>query len=159
MKTVTLISQLIIPFFVLLAVAYGAATKVRVYDSFVSGAKEGLGRGHEDFPLPPRDLRGGEIFPGVRRPRFPKRALPGRLCGPGDSHRGDLHRAHKTAIGKRLPRCFQSHRENHRPRFYCQLDLGGDHGKRRDHLFCPCRIPRGRGNPENPLPGARVCPF
>jgi spore maturation protein B len=50
MKTVTLISQLIIPFFVLLAVAYGAATKVRVYDSFVCGAKEGLSVVVKIFP-------------------------------------------------------------------------------------------------------------
>ncbi|MCX5900867.1 MAG: spore maturation protein [Proteobacteria bacterium] len=42
MKALTLISQLAIPAFILFAVLYGACRKVRVYDSFVSGAKEGL---------------------------------------------------------------------------------------------------------------------
>ena len=42
MKTITFISQLIIPAFILFTVLYGAFKKVRVYDSFVSGAKEGL---------------------------------------------------------------------------------------------------------------------
>ncbi len=42
MKTIQLISQLLIPVFILLVIAYGVAKKVRVYDSFVSGAKEGL---------------------------------------------------------------------------------------------------------------------
>jgi len=42
MSTVNLISQLIIPFFILLAVVYGFTKKVRVYDCFVSGAKEGI---------------------------------------------------------------------------------------------------------------------
>lgn len=42
MKTLTFISQLAIPAFILFAVLYGAFKKVRVYDSFVSGAKEGL---------------------------------------------------------------------------------------------------------------------
>jgi spore maturation protein B len=41
-KTITFISQLIIPAFILFTVLYGAFKKVRVYDSFVSGAKEGL---------------------------------------------------------------------------------------------------------------------
>lgn len=42
MKTISFISQLAIPAFILFAVLYGAFKKVRVYDSFVSGAKEGL---------------------------------------------------------------------------------------------------------------------
>jgi len=42
MNAVNLISQLIIPFFILLAVGYGLAKKVRVYDCFVSGAKDGI---------------------------------------------------------------------------------------------------------------------
>ena len=41
MKTAALISQLAIPAFILFAVLYGVFKKVRVYDSFVSGAKEG----------------------------------------------------------------------------------------------------------------------
>jgi spore maturation protein B len=41
-KTITFISQLIIPAFILFTLLYGAFKKVRVYDSFVSGAKEGL---------------------------------------------------------------------------------------------------------------------
>jgi spore maturation protein B len=42
MTTVNLISQLIIPVFLLLVVGYGVGQKVRVYDCFVSGAKEGI---------------------------------------------------------------------------------------------------------------------
>lgn len=42
MKIITIISQLIIPLFVLFAVIYGYLKKVRVYDSFVSGAKDGI---------------------------------------------------------------------------------------------------------------------
>jgi spore maturation protein B len=42
MTTVHLISQLIIPLFVLLVLVYGLAKKVRVYDCFVSGAKDGI---------------------------------------------------------------------------------------------------------------------
>jgi spore maturation protein B len=42
MTTVNLISQLIIPVFLLLAVVYGVDKKVRVYDCFVSGAKDGI---------------------------------------------------------------------------------------------------------------------
>ena len=42
MKTITLASQLVIPAFILFAVLYGAAKRVRVYDSFVAGAKQGV---------------------------------------------------------------------------------------------------------------------
>lgn len=42
MTTVNFISQLMIPVFILFAVAYGFAKKVRVYDCFVSGAKDGI---------------------------------------------------------------------------------------------------------------------
>lgn len=42
MKTVNFISQLIIPFFILLAVVYGLAKKVSLYNCFVSGAKDGI---------------------------------------------------------------------------------------------------------------------
>ncbi|MBU1205373.1 MAG: spore maturation protein [Proteobacteria bacterium] len=42
MKTIQLISQLIIPLFILLVVVYGWGKKVRVYDSFVAGAKDGI---------------------------------------------------------------------------------------------------------------------
>ncbi len=50
MKTVQFISQLIIPLFILLAVGYGWAKKVRVYDSFVAGAKDGIGVVIKIFP-------------------------------------------------------------------------------------------------------------
>jgi len=42
MKTVQLLSQLFIPVFILGVILYGVAKKVRVYDSFVCGAKEGI---------------------------------------------------------------------------------------------------------------------
>jgi len=50
MKTVSLISQLIIPLFILFAILYGYAKKVRVYDCFVSGAKGGVGVAVRIFP-------------------------------------------------------------------------------------------------------------
>jgi len=50
MKTVQFISQLIIPLFILLVVGYGWAKKVRVYDSFVAGAKDGIGVVIKIFP-------------------------------------------------------------------------------------------------------------
>lgn len=43
MKHFEYISLLIIPLFILFAILYGAWKKVRVYDSFVAGAKEGPG--------------------------------------------------------------------------------------------------------------------
>lgn len=42
MKTIGFLSQLIIPLFILFTVLYGALRKVRVYDSFVSGAKDSI---------------------------------------------------------------------------------------------------------------------
>lgn len=42
MKTFQLISQLIIPGFILFVVAYGWTQKVKVYDCFVQGAKDGI---------------------------------------------------------------------------------------------------------------------
>ncbi len=50
MKSVHLISQVMIPAFILFAVGYGVFRRVRVYDSFVSGAKEGLGVVVKIFP-------------------------------------------------------------------------------------------------------------
>ncbi|AMV71553.1 spore maturation protein [Desulfuromonas carbonis] len=40
-ESIEYVSLLIIPLFILFAVLYGALKKVRVYDSFVTGAKEG----------------------------------------------------------------------------------------------------------------------
>lgn len=42
MKYIQIISQLIIPLFILFAVIYGVIKKVRVYESFIDGAKSGL---------------------------------------------------------------------------------------------------------------------
>ena len=50
MKTVSLISQFIIPLFILFAILYGWAKKVRVYDCFVTGAKGGMGVVVRVFP-------------------------------------------------------------------------------------------------------------
>jgi spore maturation protein B len=44
------ISQAVIPVFILFVIMYGIAKKVRVYDSFVNGAKEGLGIVMRIFP-------------------------------------------------------------------------------------------------------------
>jgi spore maturation protein B len=50
MKTVSLISQLVIPLFILFTILYGCARKVRVYDCFISGAKGGVGVVIRIFP-------------------------------------------------------------------------------------------------------------
>ena len=50
MKTISYISQLIIPAFILFVVIYGFAKKVRVYDSFISGAKDGINTILRIFP-------------------------------------------------------------------------------------------------------------
>ncbi len=50
MKILQFISQFIIPLFILLAVGYGWSQKVRVYDSFVAGAKDGISVVLKIFP-------------------------------------------------------------------------------------------------------------
>ncbi|HAJ26465.1 MAG TPA: spore maturation protein [Syntrophus sp. (in: bacteria)] len=50
MKAFSFISQLAIPLFILFAVLYGAFKKVRVYDSFVGGAREGIQLIFKIFP-------------------------------------------------------------------------------------------------------------
>jgi spore maturation protein B len=50
MNAVNLISQLIIPVFILFVVLYGVAKRVRVYDCFVAGAKEGIAVVIKIFP-------------------------------------------------------------------------------------------------------------
>ncbi len=50
MRTVNLISQLIIPLFLLFTILYGCVKRVRVYDCFISGAKGGVGLVIRIFP-------------------------------------------------------------------------------------------------------------
>lgn len=50
MKTINYISQLIIPLFILIIILYGFFRKVRVYDSFIAGAKDGLNIVLKIFP-------------------------------------------------------------------------------------------------------------
>ncbi len=50
MKTVSFISQIIIPLFILFTILYGCVKKVRVYDCFISGAKGGVGVAIRVFP-------------------------------------------------------------------------------------------------------------
>ncbi len=50
MTKVNFISQLIIPAFIFFVVIYGAAKKVRVYDCFVAGAKDGISVVVKIFP-------------------------------------------------------------------------------------------------------------
>jgi spore maturation protein B len=42
MKIITYLSQLAIPLFILFVIVYGLVRRVRIYDSFVSGAKDGI---------------------------------------------------------------------------------------------------------------------
>jgi spore maturation protein B len=50
MNALNYFSQALIPFFIIFAVIYGISKKVRVYDSFVSGAKDGIGVIIKIFP-------------------------------------------------------------------------------------------------------------
>ncbi len=50
MKSISLISQIMIPLFILLAILYGCVKRVKVYDCFVSGAKDGVGVVIRIFP-------------------------------------------------------------------------------------------------------------
>lgn len=50
MNALRFASELIIPCFILFALVYGVCKKVRVYDSFVSGAKDGIGVVVKIFP-------------------------------------------------------------------------------------------------------------
>jgi spore maturation protein B len=50
MKTIQLLSQLFIPLFIFGVVLYGAAKRVNVYNSFVSGAKGGIRTVARIFP-------------------------------------------------------------------------------------------------------------
>ncbi|MCX7716592.1 MAG: spore maturation protein [Endomicrobia bacterium] len=50
MKIIYLISQLIIPVFILFVIFYGFTKKVKVYDSFINGAKDGINLTLRIFP-------------------------------------------------------------------------------------------------------------
>ncbi len=50
MKTINYLSQLVIPVFILFVVIYGFFKKVRVYDSFISGASDGINIVLKIFP-------------------------------------------------------------------------------------------------------------
>ncbi|HSR10943.1 MAG TPA: nucleoside recognition domain-containing protein [Thermodesulfobacteriota bacterium] len=50
MNTINAISQAIIPLFILFAVLYGVISKIRVFDCFISGAKDGAGVVIRIFP-------------------------------------------------------------------------------------------------------------
>ncbi|MDW8055180.1 MAG: spore maturation protein [Elusimicrobiota bacterium] len=50
MKIIYLISQLIIPVFIFFVIFYGFTKKVKVYDSFINGAKDGINLTLRIFP-------------------------------------------------------------------------------------------------------------
>ncbi len=50
MRVINYLSQLIIPLFILFVIVYGFLKKVRVYDSFISGAKDGINIVLQIFP-------------------------------------------------------------------------------------------------------------
>ena len=62
METINIISKLIIPIFIIFTVAYGFYKKVRVYDSFVSGAKDGIDVIIKIFPYVLAIFVGVKIF-------------------------------------------------------------------------------------------------
>jgi spore maturation protein B len=79
MKAVSFISQLIIPAFILFTVLYGALKKVRVYDSFVSGAKEGIQVIVNIFPYLLAILVAVKVFQASGAFDLMKQALSGPL--------------------------------------------------------------------------------
>ena len=69
---VNYLSLLIIPLFILFTILYGTFKKVRVYDSFVTGAKEGPGIILNIFPYLLTIfivIKGFQAFPISRRRR------------------------------------------------------------------------------------------
>ncbi|MFH1259028.1 MAG: nucleoside recognition domain-containing protein [Elusimicrobiota bacterium] len=50
MRVINYLSQLVIPLFILFVIVYGFLKKVRVYDSFISGAKDGINIVLQIFP-------------------------------------------------------------------------------------------------------------
>lgn len=83
MKTLNVISQLVIPAFILFAVLYGAAKKVRVYDSFVSGAKEGIQVTINIFPYLLAIFIAVKAFQASGAFEMIRSALSGALAGLG----------------------------------------------------------------------------
>lgn len=83
MKTLNVISQLVIPAFILFAVLYGAAKKVRVYDSFVSGAKEGIQVTINIFPYLLAIFIAVKVFQASGAFEMIRSALSGALAGLG----------------------------------------------------------------------------
>ena len=83
MKTLNVISQLVIPAFILFAVLYGAAKKVRVYDSFVSGAKEGIQVTINIFPYLLAIFIAVKVFQASGAFEKIRSALSGALAGLG----------------------------------------------------------------------------
>jgi spore maturation protein B len=82
-KTFTFISQLMIPAFILFTVLYGAFKKVRVYDSFVSGAKEGIQVTLNIFPYLLAIFIAVKAFQASGAFDLVKAALAGSLTGLG----------------------------------------------------------------------------
>jgi len=82
-KTITFISQLMIPAFILFTVLYGAFKKVRVYDSFVSGAKEGIRVTLNIFPYLLAIFIAVKAFQASGAFDMVKTALAGSLSGLG----------------------------------------------------------------------------
>ena len=83
MKTITFISQLMIPAFILFTVLYGAWKKVRVYDSFVSGAKEGIQVTINIFPYLLAIFIAVKAFQSSGAFDIVRNALAGSLAGLG----------------------------------------------------------------------------
>jgi len=79
MKTISLISQLIIPLFILFAILYGCAKRVRVFDCFVSGAKGGVGVMLRVFPYLLAIFVGVKAFQASGAFEFAQESLGGLL--------------------------------------------------------------------------------
>jgi spore maturation protein B len=82
-RSIGLISQLLIPAFILFTVLYGALRKVRIYDSFVAGAKEGIQITMNIFPYLLAIFIAVKAFQASGAFDLIKNALSGSLAGFG----------------------------------------------------------------------------
>jgi spore maturation protein B len=82
-KTIGYISQLMIPAFILFTVLYGASRKVRIYDSFIAGAKEGIQVTVNIFPYLLAIFIAVKAFQASGAFELVKTALSGSLAGLG----------------------------------------------------------------------------
>ncbi len=122
--------QYIIPVFIFFTVAYGFAKKTPVYESFVSGAKEGIDIIIGIFPYVLAIFIMVKTFQASGAHDFFK-GIFATVAGPFGLPAGSLfHRPGQTHVQRRGPGHFYGNSQNPRPGLPDQHHCRGDHGQR-----------------------------